>query len=51
MLKTIKTIYTDYSDEEASVELPILQKEDVQIIFKRKDNKNYFDNVILFNNY
>lgn len=51
MLKTIKTIYTDYSDNEASVELPILQKEDVQIIFKRKDNKNYFDNVILFNNY
>lgn len=51
MLKTIKTIYTDYSDNESSVEIPVLQQEDVQIIFKRKDNKDYFDNVILFNNY
>lgn len=51
MLKTIKTIYTDYSDNEASIELPILQQEDVQVIFKRKDNKKDIDNVVLFNNY
>lgn len=51
MLKTIKTIYTDYSDNEVSIELPILQQEDVQVIFKRKDNKKDIDNVVLFNNY
>lgn len=51
MLKTIKTIYTDYSDNEATIEIPVLQQEDVQIVFKRKDNKKDIDNVILFNNY
>lgn len=51
MLKTIKTIYTDYSNNESSIEIPILQQEDVQIVFKRKDNKKDIDNVILFNNY
>ena len=51
MLKTIKTIYTDYSDNEASVEIPVLQQEDVQVIFKRKDNKKDIDNIVVFNNY
>lgn len=49
MVNTIRVIYKNDEDEQHTVNVPLLKKEDVQLVFK--SSNIYIDDTILFDNY